>query len=77
MVKKIQNEVLTIATAFLYLIDFDDHEIQHMSRDARSARLTLLDNAKWAYTLESGMLTESAWTDSHSKLHGQAPPHNP
>lgn len=47
---RFQNEVLDYRHRFL--IDFDDHEIPLMSRDARRARLTLLDNAKRAYTLE-------------------------
>ena len=55
---RFQNEVLDYRHRFL--IDFDDHEIQLMSRDARSARLTLLDNAKRVYTLEC-----------RQKVHGQ------
>ena len=48
--KRYQNEVLDYRHRFL--IDFDTHEIILMSRDARSARLTLLDNAKRAYMKE-------------------------
>ena len=44
--KQYQNEVLDYRHQFL--INIDTHKILLMSRDARSARLTLLDNAKRA-----------------------------